>query len=274
MANAMDLLGSLIQKGLKGSNSGRIEHSLGDQGIGGKGGFLDEILGGLTGQQPAASQQQTSGLSGALGSVSDLAGSILGDPKSLKAGGLGALAGAILGGGGKSMAGAMGGGALALLGSLALKAMRSASEKSAEKPTLDPATSLDAGLRAPQNEAEKQQLQSIASLTVRAMINAAKADGRIDEAEMERIVGNVKENELGREEVEFLVAELRKPMDTDDLVRLVPNTQVACQVYAASLLAVTLDTEAEKRYLRELATKLRIDPHVVAHLHRAVGVPA
>ncbi len=104
------------------------------------------------------------------------------------------------------------------------------------------------------------------------MINAAKADGRIDESEMERIVGNVKENELGREEVEFLVAELRKPMDTDNLVRLVPNIQVACQVYAASLLAVTLDTVAEKKYLQELATKLRIDPHVIAHLHRAVGV--
>ncbi len=124
MANAMDLLGSLIQQGLKGPNSGRVEHSLGDQGIGGRGGFLDEILGGLSGQQPKAAEQESGGLPGALGSVSDLAGSILGDSKSLKAGGLGALAGAILGGGGRSMAGAMGGGALALLGSLALKALR------------------------------------------------------------------------------------------------------------------------------------------------------
>ena len=119
---------------------------------------------------------------------------------------------------------------------------------------------------------EEQEVESIANLLVRSMVNAAKADGRVDKTEFDKIVGKVGADGVSKEEQEFLLSEFRKPMDTDSIVRAVPSQQVAAQVYAASLLAVELDTPAEKQYLEQLGQKLGLAPNVTAYLHRTVGV--
>ena len=276
MAGALDLLDSLLQNGMKKSTSNRLEHSLGEKGVGGSGGFLDEILNSARGasqKPPSSPATAAAGAGSASGGLGDLLGSVLGDTKTLKRGGLGALAGAILGGGGSgSVKGAATGGALAILGSMALQALRGAGSSPKEAPKLDPSTKLTAGLRQPENPQEEQQLQSVAALVVKAMINAAKADGRVDEQEIQRIVGNAKRDGIAAEAEELLDSELRKPMDTDGIVRAVSSPQVAAQIYAASLMAIDLDTTEEKNYLAELARKLRLDATVVKKLHSAVGV--
>ena len=81
-----------------------------------------------------------------------------------------------------------------------------------------------AGMRKPANVDEEQQVHDVAKLTVRAMINAAKADGRIDELETERLVGAIREDGVSDEEQRFVMEELRKPMDTDAIVRVVTQT--------------------------------------------------
>jgi uncharacterized membrane protein YebE (DUF533 family) len=255
---------------MKKSTVSRLDHSLGEGGVGGAGGILDQILGG---SKPSATPPTPqAGAQSAGGSLGDMVSSMLGDSKTMKIGGLGALAGVLLGGGTKAVKGGLGGGALALLGSLALKAFRGASGQPKEPLQLDAETKLAAGLRAPENERELNQVQAFAELLVKAMVNAAKADGRIDEGELKRITGNLEKDGISAREQELLDAELRGPMDTDGLVRAVPSPQVAAQVYAASLLAVELDTDAEKKYLAELAGKLGLDANVVRHLHSAVGV--
>ena len=45
-------------------------------------------------------------------------------------------------------------------------------------------------------------------------------------------------------------------------------------VYLMSLLAIELEDEAERRYLRELATQLRLDHARVDALHRQIGAPS
>ena len=273
MANPMEILGELLQNGLKAPNKGRIENSLGEKGIAAKGGILEEVLGSLKGMQDklrtpssSATTREAAAGGGLLDQLKEMAGSALNDPKLLKAGGIGAVAGALLGGGGNSVKGAIGGGALALLGMVALQAFRNAGEKQA----LDPNAKLAAGLRAPENKDEEGQLKSIADLTLKAMINAAKADGRIDEAEMQKITGRL--GDLDADEREFLVRELKKPIDTDAIVRAIPNKQVAAQIYAASLLATGCDTPAEKQYLAELAERTGLDRNVMKYLHTAVGI--
>jgi uncharacterized membrane protein YebE (DUF533 family) len=82
----------------------------------------------------------------------------------------------------------------------------------------------------------------------------------------------MQEDGVTDEERNFVINEMRKPMETDAIVRAVPNQQVAAQIYAASLMAIEVDTEGESRYLEDLATKLRLDPNAVAYLHRAVGI--
>jgi uncharacterized membrane protein YebE (DUF533 family) len=131
---------------------------------------------------------------------------------------------------------------------------------------------LTAGLREPENKDEEKAVQSIAELTLKAMINAAKADGQIDEGELQRIVGKVKEDGVSAQEHEFLLKELRKPIDTESIVRRVSNQQVGAQIYAASLLAIELDTPAERQYMQELSRKLKLNDNVVRQLHGALGV--
>jgi len=43
------------------------------------------------------------------------------------------------------------------------------------------------------------------------------------------------------------------------------------QIHAASLLAIEVDTEKEKRYLQDFAAALRLDHTAVGHLHSALG---
>jgi uncharacterized membrane protein YebE (DUF533 family) len=277
MADMKDLLGALLGRGMTESSARRVENSLGEDGIGGAGGILEQ-LGLAPAKVPAGAQSRRqasqSGAPDVLDKLGSVAKSIFGEGeqgKSLAVGGLGALVGAVLGGGGKSVKGAIGGGALALLGSIALQALR-ASQQKAQAKEIDSDAKLVAGRRQPENAREVERLEAIADLTVKAMINAAKADGRIDEDEMQKVVGELQGDGITDAEREFLLAEVRKPMCTDEIVRAVPNEQVAAQIYAASLLAVEADTPAEQAYLKGLARDLKLDSRVVSQMHTTLGV--
>jgi uncharacterized membrane protein YebE (DUF533 family) len=43
------------------------------------------------------------------------------------------------------------------------------------------------------------------------------------------------------------------------------------QVYSTSLMVMTVDTEAERTYLRNLAAALQLDDATVAQLHAQMG---
>ncbi|MEN8761074.1 MAG: tellurite resistance TerB family protein [Thiogranum sp.] len=275
--NALDLLGTLMNSGMSRSGGRRLENSMGSSGIGAPGGILGQVLGGAGGSAPGS------------GSLVDMLGKMAGSlsqggsggaaPAGMGTGGaggglLGSLAGALFGGGGGATRSTAGAGGMAVLGGLALEALRrmGGAGGAAQSLDIDDATRLVAGLRQPANAEEEQQVMDVANLTVKAMINAAKADGRIDETETERIVGKLKEGGIDEEEQRFVAAEMRNPMDTDGIVRAVPNQQVAMQIYAASLLAIEVDTDKERRYLQDLAAALRLDGTAVGHLHSALGV--
>jgi len=255
-------LGDILGQLGGGSSGGRPQ--AGPAGSAGSSGGLGDILGQLGGSSSGGSG------SGLLGSLAKMAGAAMksgpgGSNNSMVSGGLGALLGALVGGGGSSFKGALGGTALAVLGSLAMKALSGRASAS-------PSAQLMAGLRPPENEHEQREVQNVAELTVRAMLNAAKADGRIDRDEINNIVGKASEDGLTEEEQQFIAAEIKKPMETEALVRDVPNEQVAAQVYAASLLAIEVDTDNERRYLHKLAADLGLDNSVVSNLHNALGV--
>ena len=46
----------------------------------------------------------------------------------------------------------------------------------------------------------------------------------------------------------------------------------AAQVYAASLLAIEVDTDAERNYLQQLAQRIGLQPASVQHIHQAMGL--
>ncbi|MEH7827546.1 DUF533 domain-containing protein [Gemmobacter denitrificans] len=110
-----------------------------------------------------------------------------------------------------------------------------------------------------------------ARLMIRAMIQAAKADGTIDAAERETILSHLKD--ASDEEIAFVQAELDGPMDLAGLANGVADSAKG-QVYAASLMVISVDTDAERSYLAGLARALGLDSATVAKLHADMGKPA
>jgi uncharacterized membrane protein YebE (DUF533 family) len=291
--NAFDILGSLMQGGMK-PTAGRLQDVLGRLG--------PEVLGGTLGGAPAGQPQ-----AGGPGALFDILGKVAGPMLGGGAQGAGSgglpfdmlkhIGGAVFGGpGGPAMPGAgsaaAGAGAMAMFGVIAAQALEmakgvmagagapgapaslGAGRSSGGMPNLaiDDATALIAGFRQPSNAQEEQQVLDVATLTIRAMINAAKADGHIDTQEAQRLLGKMQEDGVTDEERNFVLGEMQKPMETDAIVRAVPNQQVAAQIYTASLMAIQVDTDAERAYLQELATKLGLNQQAVAYVHRSVGV--
>ncbi len=205
---------------------------------------------------------------GRMGSMLNQAGRLVGGNQNLAAGGLGALAGALMGsrrGLGGAIRGGIGGGALAMLGLMAYNALKNSGTWQGQGPP--PA------YREPQNDSERAELERRSELILKAMINAAKADGRIDESEMSRILGKVQEAGSDSAELDFLRAEMARPMDTAGLVAAARgDPELAAQLYAASLLAIEVDTPAEKDYLDQLAASLDLAPGVTQQLHQSAGV--
>jgi uncharacterized membrane protein YebE (DUF533 family) len=65
---------------------------------------------------------------------------------------------------------------------------------------------------------------------------------------------------------------MRRLLDLDALVAQVEAPDLAAEVYAASLLAIEVDTQAERAYLDRLAAALKLDQATRGHLHAALGV--
>jgi uncharacterized membrane protein YebE (DUF533 family) len=116
--------------------------------------------------------------------------------------------------------------------------------------------------------------EPLARLLLRAMIAAARADGRLDGEERRRLFDRIVGLDLGEAERADLYAELEKPVTPDQLAAAVVGPAQAAEVYAASLLAIDVDTPAERAYLSLLAGRLALDDELVASLHREAGIPA
>ncbi len=244
-----DLLGSIFQSGMSRSSMNRMRSSFGRVG-----GDLAAGAGSI---------------GGPLGNILNEAGRLVGGNQNLALGGLGALAGAVMGsrrGLGGALRGGIGGGAMAMLGVMAYQALKNSRSSRPNVPL---------GLAEPKTDEERAELERRSELVLKAMINAAKADGRIDESEMSRIIGKVQEAGADSAGLDFLKSEMGKPMDTAGLVAAGrENPELAAALYAASLLAIEVDTPAERDYLAQLADSLGLGPDVVQQLHEAVGLRA
>ena len=251
MAGLTDLLGSLVQSSM--ANQARMGNALG----GGAGGSsLNDILGGLGQMMGGAA----GGQGPAAGGLGDVLGGLMGNKAVL--GGLGALAGAIMGGGGRAASGAVGGGALAMLASLAISALQKAGQAPAQMP--------NALLAAPTPQ-QQAASEADALIIIKAMINAAKADGEISPQEMQKITGQFEQDSLGAEEKQLFQAEAGKPMDTQALIAAAQGRpELAAQIYAASVLVVD-KTPPETAYLSDLASRLGLPPQATGHIEQILG---
>lgn len=117
----------------------------------------------------------------------------------------------------------------------------------------------------PVGDAMEQQ----AKLMIRAMIQAAKADGEIDAEEQAAIVERL--GDISEEEREFVKAELQAPVDLGSLVQDAGNVGRE-QIYSTSLAAIRIDNPAEAAYMRQLATGLGLSDDQRDAIHARMGV--
>jgi len=253
MFDATKLLGSLMESRSAPSAHGRLDAAFrqGSQAPAGNPfGALLSQFGGAGGGG--------GGLAGMLGNLPGLAQQAFGNTASqvrqnnpVAVGGLGALAGALMGGG----RGAIGGGLLAALGSVAYAALQNRND-------------------APEAQVPDSQeaLQHTAMLVMRGMIEAVKADGRVDAAEADRLARKLDETGADAEARAWVRTQLGLPSDIDGLARDVRTPQQAAQVYAGALMAIEVDTPAERAFMTRLASALALPPSATDQIHRTLGV--
>jgi len=112
--------------------------------------------------------------------------------------------------------------------------------------------------------------ESDAAHLIRAMIAAANADGLIDAEERARILEHALEAGLDPAAQKFLMAELRAPATLEQIVA-VTRPELRMETYAAALIAISVDSDAERSYLARLAQSLGLDAQDVERVQQQVG---
>ncbi len=231
--------------------------------------LLGSVIQGTTGSSQAASSR----MSNAGNSLQGLLGSLMGAGQSVRqrvggdnlaAGGIGALLGALMGGSNSTTMNSLGGSMMGLLGMMAYKALSGSMSGNSG------VTSAPSQQYTPPSQ---QQQNSDAEIILTAMIDAAKSDGQIDSDEMGKIMNTMKTSGIGQEGMNYVIQKLQGPMETAKIVSAVQGRpDLAAQVYSASLMAIDVDTDAEKIYLDKLAKAMGLSPAVVRNIEQLTGM--
>ena len=255
------ILGDLMNAGAsRGGQGGGVGDMLG-QVLGGRmGGGMGGGMGGAGTGRPYGGPN-SAGASGGLGGILDGLTRNTGRGSAGYGQGGGGLLGGLAGG---AAAGGLGGLLGGLLNGPAQRGAQSSNDASFGEVFNDAVARQDEPEVAPTPEQN-----AVAGLMLRAMIQAAKADGRIDEAERERLLGQL--GDLDEDDRAFIREQMAAPVDPHALAREVPKG-IESQVYLMSLMAIDFDSEQEAAYLHDLAAALGIDRTTANQIHDQVGV--
>ena len=265
-------IGIAVAKGVGGMMKGGSS--------GGKGGGgLGDLLGGLAGGQ-SGGQSGSGGLGDLLGGLAGGSGrggsgsGGLGDLLEQVAGraggaggGLGDLIGGLAGAAAGGQKSGRAGGIEDALGDFFNKSGQTNEENDLSFGEMFDQTMQNGG--EPQVAPSRDQ-EAMAALMLRAMIQAAKSDGRIDEQEEATLMETL--GDVSQEERDFVQNELRQPVNAADLAQDVPRG-LESQVYMMSIMGIDLDNQNEAQYLHDLATEMGMSRDTVNELHDEMGAP-
>lgn len=123
---------------------------------------------------------------------------------------------------------------------------------------------------APRVEQPAVQPDEEVVILIRAMVNAAKADGQINDDEQKAILARVSDRSAST--IQFLRDEFARPVDVREFAWSVP-IGLEEKVYMLSLAAIDFDSTKEASYLCDLAHGLRLEESEVDAIHRELGAP-
>lgn len=232
---------SLTQSARSGKSGTMLDDMFGPNAKSGSSGGLGGILDNLRGTQ--ATGQRTRAASGSTGGLGGLLSSLQGGG-SAGAGGLGGIIGAL---GATGAGAAQSGGAGRDFGQ---KLQSQVGENPNAAQTPEPAE------------------EGLAAVMLLAMVQAAQADGQMDEIERSRIRDHL--NDATDEEREFVNQAMNTKISPEELAAQVPEGAEA-QVYAMSLMAIDLNHPAEVDFLRSFADALGLQSDAVNDIHSKMG---
>jgi uncharacterized membrane protein YebE (DUF533 family) len=109
---------------------------------------------------------------------------------------------------------------------------------------------------------------------IQAMIAASKADGVVDATERDRVFDKLRGANLPQQDQDEVLRLLTQPMDMEAVVRGVDSRELALEIYAASLFAVSPASRAERAYLDLLAARLGLDSDLTLQVEQGVEAMA
>ena len=215
-----------------------------------------------------------SGLGGLLGGGAGGLGSLLSGGQS-GGGGLGNLGSLLGGGSATNQTGAAPGGLAGGLGGL-LESMSGGAPATADSNVQAPIGGslgdlLNASLQGKAVPEPEPAQEDLAKVLIKAMVNAAKSDGKIDQSEQEKIVANLGD-EVTDDERQFVISEMQSPLDLEGFVPTIPKG-AEMQVYMMSLLAIDLDSREEAQYLDSLRKAVGISEEQSNAIHQKMNAP-
>ncbi|TWI34316.1 DUF533 domain-containing protein [Paracoccus sulfuroxidans] len=241
-----DVLGQVLGGRSAGAGSGARYGGPNSRGAqGGLGGILDDLT---SSRVPQSGQRSGGALGGILGGAA--------------AGGLGGILGDLLGGGSQAQAQTRPGTSSG--GGLAQRDSQPSNDASFGELFNDSVTTGKEPEVAPTPEQN-----ALAGLFLKAMIQAAKSDGTIDEAEKARLMEAF--GDIDEEDRAFIREQMAAPVDAKALAAETPK-EAGPQLYLMSLMAIDFDNEREAQYLHTLAEALGLDRDTVNQIHAKVGV--
>ncbi|MBN2742203.1 MAG: tellurite resistance TerB family protein [Rhodobacteraceae bacterium] len=235
---------------------------LGGVGSAGPAGGLGGLMESLSGAGSSSIATRSSPRGQTSGGLGDLLGQLTGGGAS--SGGLGGMLSSLAAGGAAGSLGGMLGGMLG--GSTAQAAPAQTTPEHSFGDQLNSAFANGGEPATPPSAAQN----AAAGLMLKAMIQAAKSDGKIDASEQEKLLGQL--GDISPEERAFVQQELAAPVDAQGLARQIPDGLEA-QAYTMSVTAIDLNNQSEARYLDSFAKALGLDHQSVNHIHAQLGVP-
>ncbi|MEQ1864277.1 MAG: tellurite resistance TerB family protein [Micropepsaceae bacterium] len=116
-----------------------------------------------------------------------------------------------------------------------------------------------------------QQQNLLGTVVLTAMIAAAKSDGHVDQAESQKIFGQMEQAGLSSDEKAFLLGELAKPLNMEDVVKHATSPEIAAQLYTASAIVVDQANDQERNYLAMLAQRMGVPQGFIDQLNQQLA---
>jgi len=113
---------------------------------------------------------------------------------------------------------------------------------------------------------DEKESEKRSEILLKAMIASAKADGHVNNKEVELIKEQIIKLDLGEKTTALIQAEIEKPLEVDEVAKLATDQAMAAEIYLVSAVISNRENSMEREYLEKLADELGLPDGLVKQL--------